>query len=1120
MTTPSSHVLAPLFALAEQAPDRVILTLVDERGHDAEVRTAAQLAARTVRLAAYLQEVCGLRPGDVALLVYPPSMEFVECFAACLWAGIIPAPVYPPHPTHPDKNAAVLRMVAAHTGAKALLTSRTYRWATRLGAAQSALRRTGSPWPALPWHVTQGLTWFAPRATPTPVPHPHDLALLQFTSGSTSVPKGVRLTHKNLIHQLTFNADVLRMGPDARFVAWVPQYHDLGLISGLLSVLRGNGCLWFMSPQSFLASPALWPETMHRVRATHTASPNFGFELVTRRTTPEQRARWDLRSLQVVMSAAEPVMPGTVDRFLSAFAPCGLLPGAFSPAYGLAEHTVGVTLGGRDRLRVDRVALTRDRRAEIDESSDLELVGCGRPSHGIALRIVDPLSCLPLPDRSIGEIWVQSDSVADGYERSPDATAAAFAATLPGEAGTWLRTGDLGFLHRGELYVTGRHKDLIIVRGRNFYPEDIEETVRFCHPEIRPGGVVAFAIPGDATESLMILAELKTPDLASIDEVIAAIEAKLRDTWQLDARIALLPPASIKKTTSGKLQRSACRTAWLDGSLTPLKVTQPRALPSSLDNPGLSLRAQLQDVDEAERLGWLTQVGALMLRRELPIDPLVIDPDAPLWTLGMDSLASARFLAQLEARLSQQLSAALLIEHPTLRSASARILQEIGLPYRGDAPPDAPLVPLPFRPPHRPMPPATTRVAIIGGGVGGLVSALELVRLGYRNVVIFESAAQCGGKVYTGRVGDAHFELGQVVIADSYRVVLEIAAELGLTFRPSAGRRQHWEAEEGLAEAPAPGPAVRWIRSVLQAARVKEATDLPFPCVLDLDESFAAFLARHKLRAPPPWFTYLWNGMGYGCNHDLPASYVIAYLQIIGVTSNFAHLPEGNQELWVQLAATLERDWGVTIRRSTHVTAVVGDETGVTVHVADQAQRFDEVILAAPPQALTALLPPHDPLQPLLASVQSNRYSTLSFQARFSSDVGLVFFPQSASVTQQTLLLAETPTHPGWYVSARFEAPDGPLPVPEQDLYAELHQTVHTLGGQVTAHGPYRTWTYFPCIRHNPTAALRQVEALQGTRHLWTTGSWVSFETIEHVARHARHLVQTCFDPDAPQDQD
>ena len=435
-----------LFDRAARAPSDVLLTLVDDDGLDEGWLTAAGLHDAARRVAAHLLGVAGLQPGDRAVLVYLPSLEFVTALAGCLMAGVVAVPVAPPDPMRPGADLERFATLAANAGARHALTHNVYHRARTLGRLRGLVFKPATGWPELNWIVTDALK--APRAeVALPRTRPDDLAILQYTSGSTGTPRGVMITHRNLTHQLESNAAELGCRPDARAVIWVPHFHDFGLISGILSSLHGNGSLWMLSPLAFVRRPAIWFEVMSRVGATHTAAPNFAYALSTRKTTPEERRGWDLSPLEVVMSAAEPIQPEAVRGFLDAFAASRLQRSAFCPAYGLAEHTVGVSVRGRAIARVSRHALEHDgvARAPEDGEEAKTLVGCGRPSQGVTVRVVDPERRVDLEEGRVGEIWADSPSKAAGYFGLPEDTRETFHARLPDDHREYLRTGDLGF---------------------------------------------------------------------------------------------------------------------------------------------------------------------------------------------------------------------------------------------------------------------------------------------------------------------------------------------------------------------------------------------------------------------------------------------------------------------------------------------------------------------------------------------------------------------------------------------------------------------------------------------------------------------------------------------------
>ncbi len=1098
MKLSADHILAPLFELAQSDPNRVVFTFVDDQGQDVEVRTASQMADRAQSLAYYLLDGCGLKPGDAVLLVYPPSLEFIDAFAACMLAGLVAAPVYPPNLARPESDLARLELVAKASNAKAMLTNRAYRWGVRLSFK--------GRWPSLPWivtHLRQGFDGQAKGEIENPI------ALLQFTSGSTSTPKGVRITHANLRHQLSLYREQVSVDESIRGVMWVPQYHDLGLICGITAGLHAQGSYWILSPFSFLKKPAVWFDVINRVRATHTASPNFGFELVTRKTTLKQRASWDLSCLRLILSAAEPIVPRTMDAFFKAFEVSKLSPQAFYPGYGLAEHAVGVTFGGQQRFKLNRQKMLENQQVVFDDNG-LEITGCGKPYGDIKVRIVSSEGKQALPEDQIGEIWVQSASVADGYEGNPEATQEVFKNVLSNEPGFWLKTGDLGFLHGGELFITGRQKDLVIIRGRNIHPEDIEESLRYAHPAIRPGGLAAFAVMGEATEELAVLIEIDDAKHDQAPEALQAAKHKLGETWGLQARLIAVPTKTVKKTTSGKIQRSANQKAFLANQIKELGILEPQeqARPINFDEP---LFEQISEIPVEERVDWLIAGMQAIVLGKLSNEVTQVGPDDFLPNTGLDSLASAELLQLLEEKTGQTLPSTLFIEYPTLRKAAMRVLSIIGVEHTGElAVPDLEQ-PLVYRPPIRSMLPGKTRIGIVGGGVAGLVSAYELAKLGYKQITLFESEANCGGKVLTEYRDQEAIELGQNFFVDSFSTVIGLANELELPLNPADNTFQQWTPDVGYEEGPARKPSRIWMRNLAKAGRVELNPRLGLPVLLEgREEPFSSFIKRHHLSVHP-MFYFDWNAMGYGFDLEMPACYVLAYLQHVGSSSNVCYLPNGNQQLWTTLAERLEKTWGVQIRRGHKVSSIHPTETGVLI---DQ-EHYDEVISAVPPDLLASLLPQEDPLQPLLEQFEYMGYSIHAIKAKGLFEKGAVLFPEWAKQQGPLVTMQACVKRQGWYLMGQFASGHSKQldNMPESDLRGEIQHGITLMGGHITEWGPHRTWKYFPHVRKNPVSVLQQAERLQGSRHVWTTGSWMAFETTEHTARHAGHLVRTCFDP-------
>lgn len=677
MTT--NTVLHHLYQQSAQTPDKILYTFVDDAGRDQAALTCRQLVHAANGIAAALVHQHGLKRGDRVLLSYPQSLDFIEALAGCMAAGIIPVPVYPPNPLNPGGSVALFATLAAQCDARAVLTNGEYSRLRQLSAVKGFFTRTNQSWPDLPWIRTDQTSPSPTRPTPNPPIQPDDIAFLQFTSGSTSTPKGVAVTYANLDHQLNCNTREVGFHAASRSVFWVPQYHDFGLISGILNGMFGNGSWYMISPLSFVKRPAVWFEVMSRVQATHTAAPNFAYELAVRKTTEAERQRWDLRSLEIVMSAAEPIQPATVERFFAAFAPTGLRREAFCPAYGLAEHTVGVSVRGTKTIRVARRELEQgqvrpisDNNGAVSEMASTQLIGCGYISDGVTVRIVDPKSRRLCPPMQVGEIWVDSPSKAAGYFGLEEETQATFHAKIAGEddTHTYLRTGDLGFLYEGELFIAGRHKDMIIAQGRNLYPQDIEETVRTAHPLIRPGGIAAFAVPGDGAgsdngshEQLAIMVEVRGERIAAEEcqSVVESIQQQVFNTHQLACHAVLLcQKGAIFKTTSGKVQRNLCRQAYLTGSLgTQLLHAAVAEAPPSINSvrrdtepQSMRLRQQLVDANATERQSLILVHLQFIAARVLGLSsPAQIDPRQGLPAMGLDSLKSIELITLIETEL-------------------------------------------------------------------------------------------------------------------------------------------------------------------------------------------------------------------------------------------------------------------------------------------------------------------------------------------------------------------------------------------------------------------------------------------------------------------------------------
>ncbi len=587
-TSSTETVVDRLRTRARTDPERPAFTFLANGEVEESRLTYGELLAAADGIAAALGEWIDdgrLRPDARALLLYPPGLELVTAFLGCLAAGLIAVPAPPPRPHRPQRPhhpESRLASIAADSGATALLTNATL-WADREG-------RFSGPLADLPGLATDAL----PPRVEAPRKRRIDLAapaFLQYTSGSTTDPKGVRVSHGNLMANERMLAESWGNEEGSTIVSWLPYYHDMGLVGILLQTIYTGAHAVLLSPQAFLQQPGRWLRAIERYRARFSGAPNFAYELCTQKVGAAERAALDLTCWEVAFSGAEPIRAQTLRRFAEAFAPAGFRLDAFCPGYGLAEATLAVSscrATGRPRLRAfERAALEQGsaRPADFATAGTRDLVGCGPNLSGLTVAIVDPATGAPLPTGEIGEIWVAGPSVATGYWGRPEESAETFGARLAGEGGgLYLRTGDLGFIEGGELYVSGRRKDLILLDGRNLHPQDVEATVEGAHPALRTAGAAAFSVDTDEEERLVVVCEVDRHHVSAGDEELARIAAAIRRAVaeEHDARpwaIRLLRPGALPKTTSGKVQRGACRAAFLSGGWPGLLTGGPSGVP-------------------------------------------------------------------------------------------------------------------------------------------------------------------------------------------------------------------------------------------------------------------------------------------------------------------------------------------------------------------------------------------------------------------------------------------------------------------------------------------------------------------------------------------------------------
>ncbi len=553
---------------AAQNPNRTAYIFLADGEVEASRLTYHDLDRQARAIAAVLQSKAV--PGDRALLLYPQGLEYIAAFIGCLYAGIIAVPAYPPKLNRPD-DRSLPRIHAILQDAEPVIALTT----SALWESHELFRERFPDSQAMPWLATDAVSEdMSERWQPVELQSDAP-CFLQYTSGSTSTPKGVMVSHSNIMFNERMMKDMLRVTEGFVLVSWLPLFHDMGLIGCILLPLYAGGECVLMSPMDFLQKPIRWLKAVSRYKATVSGGPNFAFDLCLRKITPEQRAELDLSFWDVAFVAAEPVRQPTVERFTQTFTDCGFRPEAFFPCYGLAEATLMVSGGDRTGAPVfcsiDKAALERGRIMVTDPASEKSttFVGCGYSRLGQEIAIVDPETCRRCAQDRVGEIWIHGPSVSQGYWNRGEETAAFFKAQIQdtGE-GPFLRTGDLGFMRDNELYITGRLKDLIIIDGLNHYPQDIELTVAECHPAIRLGASAAFSADIDGQEKLIVACELERcwraePHEPIIDRIRESI-AKFHDVRVHD--VVLLKMGGIPKTSSGKLQRHACRRAYLDGT--------------------------------------------------------------------------------------------------------------------------------------------------------------------------------------------------------------------------------------------------------------------------------------------------------------------------------------------------------------------------------------------------------------------------------------------------------------------------------------------------------------------------------------------------------------------------
>lgn len=648
-------------------PQQVAFTFLEDGETESAQITYAELASRARCIAGCLQ-VHGIQPGDRALLLYPSSLEFIAAFLGCLYAGVIAVPTYTPQS---KRHLPRLQAISMDAKASIVLTD------SQILAERNRKFAYPPELEVLPWAATDTDQW-SESSLITEVTS-ETLAFLQYTSGSTSQPKGVMVSHGNILHNERLIEKAFEHSSQTIFVGWLPLFHDMGLIGNVLQpIYLGIPCV-LMPPVAFLQSPVRWLKAISKYRATTSGGPNFAYDLCVQKVSEAQKLELDISSWSIAFNGAEPVRLHTLTKFATAFAQCGFRPESFYPCYGMAETTLIISGSNKSAppivRSVKKSALTVGQ-VKLEESSAAQVfVSNGQPIPDLQVLIVHPENLTPCEPDQVGEIWVSGSSVTQGYWQQPMETEQTFQAYLQDRAiGPFLRTGDLGFLHDGELFFTGRLKDLIIIRGRNYYPQDIEFTVENSHHAVRPNCSAAFSIEMDETEQLVVVAEVDRHS-DNHPEVIAAIRTEVANQHELFVyAVILLKTASIPKTSSGKIQRHACHHQFLEKKLLVVADSYLK-LPAASQETSQSLATAIAVGDADSIQHWIERW--LIIELKLPLTTIV--PNKTFAEYGLDSVSAAELVVALEAELNHplKLEPHLFWEYPAVSAFSQHLSQLI-----------------------------------------------------------------------------------------------------------------------------------------------------------------------------------------------------------------------------------------------------------------------------------------------------------------------------------------------------------------------------------------------------------------------------------------------------------
>ncbi len=673
MKIKNENLVELLFEKAQEKKEEVLYTFLLDGETEEATLTYQGLHNEASRVAALLQN--SVKSDERALLLYPPSLDYISAFFGCLYARVVAVPAYPPDANRLARTLPRLLSIIRDSEAKVILTTQMIK------SMAEFLFQEAPELTQLQWIATDEVSDIKASDYRSISIKSQDLAFLQYTSGSTGEPKGVKLSHENLLYNLALIHHAFGVDDNTRGVSWLPPYHDMGLIGGIIEPMYAGISSVLFSPLDFLQKPLRWLQAISKYKGTTSGAPNFAYDLCVRKAKPEILKELNLSSWTLAFSGAEPVQLETIRRFSETFAPCGFKTEAFYPCYGLAEATLIVSGGKKmtpiHSLNIDKKALEAHQ-VRQDEKSHFQMVACGNTLPGQEIKIVDSETGLELDAQRVGEIWVSGKSIAQGYWKKPVETEKVFKACLKekDQSSTpstfYLRTGDLGFLSEGELYVTGRIKDMMIFNGANHYPQDVELSIEKLHLPLRAGCGAAFSVTEKGEEKLILVWEVEDKNIqADLDQ---SLYQKIRETiathHELHVHhILLVKKGMVPKTSSGKIQRHATKSAFLDSTLEVVGEWQDKA-PESAPPQSMPTASNLKKRDHYRSIElWLIE----KIAEKLQISITEVDPQQAFQSFGLDSKEAVGLSGELEDWLGRKVPPTLLWQYPNIESLAKHL---------------------------------------------------------------------------------------------------------------------------------------------------------------------------------------------------------------------------------------------------------------------------------------------------------------------------------------------------------------------------------------------------------------------------------------------------------------